>query len=580
MDAFKAQWDRVREQLAGLTASQRMLVGTLVAVMALTLGYWGRYAGSPEMTPVLDQVLTEDAIGPIDRQLDLSGIPHNVVAGKVMVPADRKQEALANLMFAQALPADTHSAFEEMSAKNLNWFSSATEREAVYNHATELELAATMRRWPGVADARVVINCKNDRRIGETVPPTATVDLRTRGGSDKPATRQLVQAAADGCTGAVSGLLTQNIRVIVNGVSMRPASADAPGLDASNEIEQRERNEAAYEQKVHSQFSFIPNLTVTVTCDVNTQTRDEHVTKYNKADAFAQVTHSRTQSGEQTTADATGPREPGVASNDGLSGPGGADANGNPASGPVTTNQTSTSDEDSQSTPYVSGTDAHISTPAGKTTVVSAAVTIPMSYVTRQFHTAHPSVKDLTDADLQQAAAAEVAKVRDRVATVVGLADATRVSVDTYADDVGLADLPMAAAAGPANPSAALGTLSAHGKEIAVAVLAIISLGLMFQATRRSTIALPVGSTPTLAGLGMNLNAADFEDDDEADGRTPIGGRGPDVSQAALLIDGMEGMELDAETVRTQQMLDQVSTLVKEDPDAAAALVKRWVSRA
>jgi flagellar biosynthesis/type III secretory pathway M-ring protein FliF/YscJ len=42
----------------------------------------------------------------------------------------------------------------------------------------------------------------------------------------------------------------------------------------------------------------------------------------------------------------------------------------------------------------------------------------------------------------------------------------------------------------------------------------------------------------------------------------------------------MEGMELDADQVRTQQMLDQVSTLVQEDPDAAAALVKRWVSRA
>jgi flagellar biosynthesis/type III secretory pathway M-ring protein FliF/YscJ len=39
-------------------------------------------------------------------------------------------------------------------------------------------------------------------------------------------------------------------------------------------------------------------------------------------------------------------------------------------------------------------------------------------------------------------------------------------------------------------------------------------------------------------------------------------------------------MEMDEDSVRTQQMLDQVSTMVKENPDGAASLVKRWLSRA
>ncbi len=41
----------------------------------------------------------------------------------------------------------------------------------------------------------------------------------------------------------------------------------------------------------------------------------------------------------------------------------------------------------------------------------------------------------------------------------------------------------------------------------------------------------------------------------------------------------LDGMELDEEAVRTQQMLDQVSTLVTDNPDAAASLVKRWLNR-
>jgi flagellar biosynthesis/type III secretory pathway M-ring protein FliF/YscJ len=39
----------------------------------------------------------------------------------------------------------------------------------------------------------------------------------------------------------------------------------------------------------------------------------------------------------------------------------------------------------------------------------------------------------------------------------------------------------------------------------------------------------------------------------------------------------LSGMELDEDAVQTQQMLDQVSTMVKDNPEAAASLVKRWL---
>ena len=42
----------------------------------------------------------------------------------------------------------------------------------------------------------------------------------------------------------------------------------------------------------------------------------------------------------------------------------------------------------------------------------------------------------------------------------------------------------------------------------------------------------------------------------------------------------LDGMEMDEDTIRSQQMLEQVSNLVKENPDSAASLVKRWLNRA
>ena len=50
-------------------------------------------------------------------------------------------------------------------------------------------------------------------------------------------------------------------------------------------------------------------------------------------------------------------------------------------------------------------------------------------------------------------------------------------------------------------------------------------------------------------------------------------------AKSAPAIRTLDGMELDDEAIRTQQMLEQVSSLVKENPDSAAALVKRWMNR-
>jgi flagellar biosynthesis/type III secretory pathway M-ring protein FliF/YscJ len=41
----------------------------------------------------------------------------------------------------------------------------------------------------------------------------------------------------------------------------------------------------------------------------------------------------------------------------------------------------------------------------------------------------------------------------------------------------------------------------------------------------------------------------------------------------------LDGMELNEEAIKAQHMVDQVSTMVRENPDAAAALVKRWLNR-
>ena len=57
MDFVKAQFDKIKEQLAGLNASQRMLAASLAVIMVMTLLWWSRYAGTSEMEDLLPQDL-------------------------------------------------------------------------------------------------------------------------------------------------------------------------------------------------------------------------------------------------------------------------------------------------------------------------------------------------------------------------------------------------------------------------------------------------------------------------------------------------------------------------------------------
>ena len=148
-------------------------------------------------------------------------------------------------------------------------------------------------------------------------------------------------------------------------------------------------------------------------------------------------------------------------------------------------------------------------------------------------------------------------KLRTQVAGCADIADEQRVVVSMYND----APSPLLSAA-TATPGGTIGeTLNRYSKEIAVGALALISLFMVSMMVRKSTPAPAVAAAPIP------------RETPHLDGIPEVAGI---VSHGESMLDGME---LDEDTVRTQQMLDQVSTLVGENPEAAANLVKRWLNR-
>jgi flagellar biosynthesis/type III secretory pathway M-ring protein FliF/YscJ len=553
MDRIKAQLARLAEQLSGLTPSQKMLAAALVVIMAMTLSWWARYAGEPDMEPVLNQTLSENDVQQILARLDAKGIPHRLQGtDKILVPPDRKFEILADLGYSRLLPKSTETGFDSI-IKQMNVFDSDSREGALWNEAKQRTLAQVISDFPGVVSARVVIDDKNDRRLdGSSIVPSAMVNIQTREGHGP--LKQLAAAAADVVSGAVAGLARSRVVTVIDGVTIKVGDKDnLDSLSGSDDIvEAQHTHEEMYRQKILEQLGFINGLMVSVTVQLNTKTSDSLITTNDPKGVIQK--EIQTDEHKEETPIPAGPSQPeaGVVPNTGMSVVPGTSAGGGTAT--IETNKT-------QYLVDVPKTEQKVHQGPGDAVPVAAAVRVPRSYFIASYRNAN-SGKDPDENTLKQYAGDELNVIRKEVKACTMIKDDSQVTVNWYSDAMpALGSTPSAAPS--SSPMSLL--FSGHVKEIGIGALALISLFMVSMIVRKgapvpvlaATVTEETETNPTRLKTAMEL-AGEVGESDQA----------------------MEGMELGDEEVKSQQMVEQVSSMVGDNPDTAATLIKRWMNRA
>ena len=551
MDLLKVQLERLQKQLAGLTATQRMLTAALAAIMIITVVWWGKYAGESETVPLLNQSFSASDLGRIEERLDQKGIHYTVSGDKLMGPADRRMEILSDLTYSRVMPRNTQEGFESM-LKQMSPFDPEDKQNKLWNHGKEVLLGQIIGSFPDVSQADVIISdSKNIQRIEGGVDSSATVNIMLRDGAK--VTQKLVDAAADLVAGAESDVNLNRIKVVVNGMAQRVHDSDNPLDGGSDQLALLQQNEAMAEEKVRQNYSDITGLLVTVTMKLNTTSIQTEKHDYD-AKGAVQKTIENTSETDQTSGPAAGGGgEAGAVPNTGMSvGP-----------SPNSSGGSSQSHEKTQEKNVVAIPETRTvsRTPAGEATAVGAAVRVPLSYFSRLFQARDPSTKEPSYLQLKPLIDEEIPKMRETVARCVALASPTDVSIDTYVEAT------PSLSAGTVAPSGATsnvaGMIGGHAKELALGALAVMSLFMASMMVRKST------PSPVPATVASG-----------ADGKAGAPGRDGMVGETTSADGLLDGLELNEETVRTTQMVNQVSTLVRENPEAAAALVKRWLNRA
>src|SRR2546430_14848626 len=361
METIRQQLARLQAQFAALSASQRMLATSLLAIMVMTLIWWAKYAGTAEMEPVSAQPMTGEELVAIQTKLSAVNIPNIASGANILVPADRKVQAIAVLASEKMLPRDNKGGFEDIISK-LSPFDSESTKQKVWNAGLQQNLEQIICAMPGVDTCRVIIDPTSRERIEGSVYPSASVAVRMHPPSKGDA--KLADAIGYLVSGSNSALNKSRVNIVIEGKPFPLLDRSENPLAASGDIAERQAaEESRYEQKIAKALSNFGDViaTVRVKIDVvSSQTTEKSYPEVKSKELSIE------QNNPESSTPVPGGGEPGAGANTGASLPGagaGAGASGNS----TTTEERSKTQMQNFASEKLEKTDK----PAGQSNVVS-----------------------------------------------------------------------------------------------------------------------------------------------------------------------------------------------------------------
>lgn len=559
MDFLSSQLRQIGEQLRGTSVSQRAAIGLLVVV--LIGGMYGlvRWSGQPEWVPLLPQSFTPEQIQSIQASLAVAGERSKVDGDRILIQGDegRREQLTAMLAQSGALPKDTSLGYAAL-VKASSVFMGDRSRVWMENRGLEAELSGVIGRFRGVRDAHVFIEVPQTRGFsGKSTQSRASVHLTLAEGESLD--KQRVAAIANFVAGAVSGLDPRNVK-ITDGVRFyRPPEGTG---EVPNELLDIQRHAEDYHsQKVYDQLRYIPGVLVNVHAQLRTS--EEQIQEKTLGPPAVDNETTRTEETRNASA-ATGP---GVRPNQGRSISDGGTGTSN------TKEETETSLKGERDTKVRSTNHA-----VGVVEKLTAAINVPRSYLERiasAVGAAGGGGGQPDDAVIGKIAEAELPKIRALVKPLINATSDDQVVVNWYYD------MAVPESSAPATQSTGMVALARdYGAQIGVGMLVLFSLFMLMRLARQGAGAIGRAgrnrASPAGASIGGGFGG--FGGFGEPDGPLQkLGGGTMLVGEAEETDAVMEGHEVDEKTVRTHQIVQQISQMVREDPASAANIVQHWL---
>ncbi len=560
MDALRRTLQKISQFLGGMTATQKLLIGSLMVVTLMALFLVSQYAATPKLVPVLIGVSATDQTAAAQK-LDELGVDFKLVNGAPHVPPERRASAYARLGQEGALPADSSAAFDDLVAKLSPW-NTASQNEAILLGHQQRVLERIIGQMQTVREAMVLIDVPKSMGLGSGFKkPTASVTVFMSGGATL--NQNFANAIASTVAGSISGLDVSNVRIIDGSNNKYFVAREDDVAAGSDYLEMQLKSEKATREKllVHFEAS-IPDVRISVTAVVDASAEQSNITSYS---AEGRGTVNPITKEEKTTTSTQGPANGGEA---GTNPNTGLDINGGGSSGETHSSETKLTEFE----PYVGEERLSKYEAAGKPERLAVAIRVPREYIERIWAQANRDVTDPpTNADLEPIAQVELDRIKEEVATLIvtskdeaDVSDNVLVSMNPlpfYDPMGGVGGMGAGGSGGAGGGVASMLLAGSMIKNVALGGMAAVSLLLMFMMVRKASKPGDLPTAEELVGIPPTLLSEDDEMVGEAEDATPT----------------LAGLELDDDEVREAKLVEQVDNLIQDEPDNVVTLINRWI---
>ncbi len=556
---------QLSELFGTLTPSARIMAGLMIGVIVVSLGWIVSTESSGEYESLLGGVTLSNAdMDRIETAFGDAQLRDYYREGKqIRIPKGQKDQYLKALSSANALPMEWGSHIDQ-ALQDGNVFESYEKFSARMQTGEERELANTLRRMPGIEFAAVRYD-EQRRGFGRETERVCSIQLQ--GPQNQPIPDVTLRRIAEHVSKHFAGLPKSNISVMDLGTTNVVIPSDDPRSASENPVlAARQDWESYLDRKIGAVLKEYGAVELLVNVEIDpTLVQEQERLAYDPTAVTVQSIESRKDSENSKSS-------PG--------GPPGSDANGigNKAQriDSSVAGQSSKLKESEANERRVTGTDVTRTEKAGLTpTKVAVSIGIPESHYRKVF--AHrerisnpelaedkipaPTVPQLTD--LKAELEATIRSAVETVAMGIREGDDRKPFVNVYA----YPDLPPPEFPEPSMASNAMVWFGESWSTLALLLVVLVSLGMMFSWIKSQ------GDTDTdrefAEGFGLEVpdnmgDQLDISHDDE--GETGAEG-GRTRSKPEFDVSGGE-------------MKEDLSTLIKENPDAVVNLLKTWIGDA
>ena len=548
MQALQNILNQVTQQLGRLSVNAKLLIGAMVIILAMVLFLVSQYAGSADMSP-LGLPNSADVRTRAVRYLDQARITYEDRGDDIYIPASQRFSVLGQLSEQEIVTANEID-FNALIDLSSNPFISGSQARQMWLTAKMNVLTAMISARDDVNKARVIIDDGPGRQaIGRAhVPPTASVMVEMAG---TPLTQNVADVISHLVAGSHAGMKAEHVTVtdVRSNQRFRPRTEES--ALAGSYLEHKKKTEDHYRDMIDASLGHIPGTSVTVNAVIKTTL--ETSTQRTIDDPKIGPVSSDTR--DFTATNASSAREPGVRTNVGVS------LAGNGGQSQVTE---STAKEEKE--PRFGGSDTVIKDPTGYPLQVNAVIGIPKSWFVKLYATEQGDPEAVPDAVTLDAL---VQQQNQQLQNDLAILIRTDGHEGAVAGDIRVRmihDFEVTAVnlEGVGDTSGGMATMvNSPGllQNVGLIVLAVVSIVMMFLMVRKATATEPLPTAEELAGIPPSLDKGDEFVIGEADGDEPV----------------LDGIELDEETMRTQQLVKEINEMIQGHAEESAGIFEQWM---